>query len=83
MNLYEPEKSQFNRFLGGGKAKKVALPPDPDPVPTPEELNLEADVVGQRARRKRGGRSSLILTDQLGSTVSNGQPKNSVLGVSS
>jgi hypothetical protein len=58
---------------GGSKPKKVALPPDPDPIPTPEELDIEATTVGQQARKKRKGRSSLILTDTLGG-------KNTLLG---
>lgn len=72
------------RFLGGGKAKKIALPPDPDPVPTPEDIDIEALAVGDKASRRPKGRRSLILTPLGTAGVSNtavNKPKSSVLGL--
>ena len=67
---------------GGGKPKKVALPPVADPVPTPEDIDLQALEAGEAERRRiraRRGRGGTILTESsLGSTTA---LKSPILGV--
>jgi hypothetical protein len=69
---------------GGGKPRVIQPPPVPDPVPTLEQIDTEAIDVGQRARRRRKGRQSLILTDTLGvsdiAPTTQASPRNSLLG---
>jgi hypothetical protein len=72
---------------GGGAPKRIPIPPVPDPVPTLEEIDVEAEAVGERARRRRKGRQSLILTDTLGvsdiASTGQGTPRSSLLGLTS
>lgn len=76
------ERSPSVRFLGGGGAKKVALPPVADPVPTPEDIDIQALKKGEAERRRiraRRGRAGTILTESaLGTTAT---AKSPILGV--
>ncbi len=85
--LYHRYEFQFDparphlRFLGGGSAKKVSLPPVSDPIPTPEDINIQAAKKGEAERRRIGlrrGRAGTILTE---ATLGLSPAKSPILGV--